>query len=267
MKIEIIIPAYNCSKTLNRTLASLEAQTDEYFTVHVIDDCSIENLSPIVESHNKLNIRMTRNEKNLGCGMSRQVGIDNTDADYIAFLDSDDVLMPYAVEMWRSMASVSPDTDIFHSYFMEQIVVDDKAALRLHEDGHTWCHGKLYKVSFIRKWDIRNSPEVKYADDSYFNSICTELGKYAEIPLIMYLWTNNTSSITRDPNGSFKKDGAFDFIHAMRLSVEFVKSKGVTKLKYAQNTINNLNNLFNKLDDASKAEFDLLISEIENFVK
>ena len=73
MKIEIIIPAYNCTKTLHRTLSSLECQTDTDFLVHVVDDCSTEDLSHIIDMHKTLNIRVTRNKKNLGCGMTRQV--------------------------------------------------------------------------------------------------------------------------------------------------------------------------------------------------
>ena len=41
--INVIIPAYNCSKTLGRTLASLVAQTDQNFEVIIIDDGSIDN--------------------------------------------------------------------------------------------------------------------------------------------------------------------------------------------------------------------------------
>lgn len=262
MKLEIIIPAYNCSATLHRTLSSLEAQTDDNFSVHIVDDCSSEDLSLIVKQHNRLNIKLTRNVQNLGCGMSRQVGLDLTDVDYIAFLDSDDMLMPYTVETWRNMALGAPDVDVFHSYFLEQTILDGAPSMILHKDGHTWCHGKLYKTSFIKKWDIRNSPEVKYADDSYFNSMCTELGQYAEIPIAMYLWTNNLSSITRSSNILFQKNAFGDFVHAMRLSVQFVKSKGVKELKYINNTIKNIEKFIDNADEYSKNEFQSLLMEV-----
>lgn len=253
MVIEIIIPAYNCSKTLNKTLSSLECQTDSNFLVHVIDDNSTEDLSSIISSHQTLNIRTTKNKTNLGCGMTRQVGIDNTTADYIAFLDSDDVLMPYSVEVWRKMAENNKDIDVFHSYFYEQ----KNDEILLHQNGFTWCHGKLYKVNFIKKWDIRNNPEVKLADDSYFNSICFELGKMNVIQLPMYFWIDNKNSITRSGKETFQYK-IYDFVHAMKLSVMFVKDKGIEKINHITNTINNIELCVSMFDEKTKAEYEQL---------
>ena len=262
MKIEIIIPAYNCTKTLHRTLSSLECQTDVNFLVHVIDDCSTEDLSSIIDLHKTLNIRVTRNEKNLGCGMTRQVGIDNTAADYIAFLDSDDVLMPYTVETWRRMAISNPDIDLFHSFFYEQC----NKSLLLREHGYTWCHGKLYKVEFIKKWGIRNNPEVKLADDSFFNSMCTELGKVGVISIPMYMWLNNAQSITRsgDTKYQFK---LLDFIHAMKIAIEFLKSKGVKEVIHMQVTLANIQSAYDKFNDEILNEYNELISLLEEMKK
>ena len=52
--IDIIIPAYNCSQTLNRTLGSLVAQTDSNFKVIIVDDCSTENIKPIIDRYNSV---------------------------------------------------------------------------------------------------------------------------------------------------------------------------------------------------------------------
>lgn len=236
MTIEIIIPAYNCRKTLNKTLHSLQTQTDMNFSVHIIDDFSTEVISDIVSQHSNLNIRLSRNPKNLGCGMTRQVGIDKTTADYIAFLDSDDMLMPYAVERWRAIAEKSPEVDLFQSYFYEQL----DCGLKLVKNNAIWCHGKLYKVNFLRKNNIRNSPEVLYADDSFFNSMCTELGICHVNTIPLYLWCNNQASITRETSSPYHDGKVADFLKAMRLSTEFVRSKGVlipTHLPYTMDTI------------------------------
>lgn len=235
--INVIIPAYNCYSTLGRTLSSLVAQTDTNFEVIIIDDYSTEDIKSIVDDYtNKLNIIYIRNEQNLGCGMTRQVGIDNATQKFITFLDSDDMFMPYTVETFNSIIEANPDIEYLHSYFYEQIVINNNPAIFLWKDNYTACHGKLYNVELIKKYGIRNSPLVKWADDSFFNSMCSELMNMSVIGVPTVLWTNNKNSIIR--RHDIKRDAAIkeDFLNAMLLSAEFVlKQKG--HIDHLQNTI------------------------------
>ena len=235
--INVIIPAYNCYSTLGRTLSSLVAQTDTNFEVIIIDDCSTEDIKSIIDDYtNKLNIIYIRNEQNLGCGMTRQVGIDNATQKFITFLDSDDMFMPYTVETFNSIIEANPDTEYLHSYFYEQIVINNNPAIFLWKDNYTVCHGKLYNVELIKKYGIRNSPLVKWADDSFFNSMCSELMNMNIIGVPTVLWTNNKNSIMRRQDT--ERDAAIkeDFLNAMLLSAEFVlKQKG--HIDHLQNTI------------------------------
>ena len=235
--INVIIPAYNCRTTLGRTLSSLVAQTDPNFEVIVVDDCSTEDLKSIVDDYtNKLNIIYIRNEQNLGCGMSRQVGIDNATQKFITFLDSDDMFMPYTIETFNSIIEANPDTEYLHSYFYEQIVIDNNPAIYLWKDNYTACHGKLYNVELIKKYGIRNSPLVKWADDSFFNSMCSELMSMSIINVPTVLWTNNKNSIMRRQDIERDASVKEDFLNAMLLSAEFVlKQKG--HIDHLQNTI------------------------------
>ena len=269
--IDIIIPAYNCKETLFKTLSSLETQTDNNFNVIIVDDCSTEDLLPIInKKQSQLNIKYIRKEKNEGCGMARQTGIDNATSDYITFLDADDILMPYAVEVFNSMIEVN-DFDIYHSYFYEQANIDNTPMLILHKDGYTWCHGKLYKRSFINKYGIKNSPKVKYADDSYFNSMCTELGSISVIPIGMYLWMNNSNSITRNKNGLFRETALSDFINAMKLSVEFVSQyKDIDEVQHLKQTIPHIQsgykNMYGSLSNDEKIKTDKILKEFYNLI-
>ena len=235
--INVIIPAYNCRTTLDRTLSSLIAQTDPNFEVIVVDDCSTEDIKSIVDDYtNKLNIIYIRNEQNLGCGMSRQVGIDNATQKFITFLDSDDMFMPYTIETFNSIIEANPDTEYLHSYFYEQIVIDNNPAIYLWKDNYTACHGKLYNVELIKKYGIRNSPLVKWADDSFFNSMCSELMNMSIINVPTVLWTNNKNSIMRRQDVERDASVKEDFLNAMLLSAEFVlKQKG--HIDHLQNTI------------------------------
>lgn len=233
--INVIIPAYNCRSTLGRTLASLVAQTDTNFEVIIVDDCSTEDIKPIVDDYaNKLNIIYIRNEQNLGCGMTRQVGIDNATQKFITFLDSDDMFMPYTVETFNSIIETNPETEYLHSSFYEQVIIDGNPALFLWKDNYTACHGKLYNIDLIKKYNIRNSPEVKWADDSFFNSMCSELMSMSTINIPTVLWVNNKNSIIRRQDSVRDREKMNDFLNAMLLSAEFVlKHKGyIDHLQY-----------------------------------
>ena len=235
--INVIIPAYNCRTTLGRTFSSLVAQTDPNFEVIIVDDCSTEDIKSIVDDYrDKLSIVYIRNEQNLGCGMSRQVGIDNATQKFITFLDSDDMFMPYTIETFNSIIEANPDTEYLHSYFYEQIVIDNNPAIYLWKDNYTACHGKLYNVELIKKYGIRNSPLVKWADDSFFNSMCSELMNMSIINVPTVLWTNNKNSIMRRQDIERDASVKEDFLNAMLLSAEFVlKQKG--HIDHLQNTI------------------------------
>lgn len=238
--INVIIPAYNCRSTLGRTLSSLVAQTDTDFEVIVVDDCSTEDIKSIVDDYtNKLNIIYIRNEQNLGCGMSRQVGIDNAIQKFITFLDSDDMFMPYTVETFNSIISLNPEIEYLHSYFYEQVLLDNSPALYLHEDNYTACHGKLYNIELIKKLGIKNSPLVKYADDSFFNSMCSELMKMSIIKIPTVLWTNNKNSIMRREDPIRDATKREDFLNAMILSSQFVMEKK-GRVDHLQNTVSSI---------------------------
>lgn len=242
--IDVIIPAYNCSKTLDRTLGSLIAQTDSDFKVTIVDDCSTEDIKSIIDCYTtKLNISYIRNEHNLGCGMSRQVGIDNTSCDYFCFLDSDDVFMPYAVETFNATIKAKPNLELLHTYFYEKTIVDGVPALLLKKDGFTWCHGKIYNRKLVEKYGIKNDPEVKWADDSFFNSMCSELMKMDVVEIPTMVWVNNYDSVSRKVNKYRDKNIVKDFLVGLRKSVELVLQYK-DEIDHLEHTIDVLMNQF-----------------------
>lgn len=260
--IDIIIPAYNCAKTLDRTLGSLIAQTDKDFLITIVDDCSTEDIKPIIDDYTtKLNIVYIRNEQNLGCGMSRQVGIDNTTCDYFCFLDSDDAFMPYAVEAFNSTIKVNPNLELLHTYFYEKTTIDGIPALMLRKDGYTWCHGKLYNRKLVTKYGIKNDPEVKWADDSFFNSMCSELMKMDIVGIPTMVWCNNNESITRRSDTNRDKNVVKDFLKGLDKSVRLVLQYK-DEIEHLEHTINHLTSRFD-LDEEELAMLNDIIKLTE----
>lgn len=214
--IDVIIPAYNCEKTLDRTLSSFVCQTDKDFKIYLIDDCSTQDIKTIVDRYNNLlDITYIRNEHNVGCGMSRQVGIDNSHSNYFMFCDSDDIVMPYIVNVFNRTVKYHENVDLVKTSFYMQDLRDNDHRLFEISSNLTWCHGILYSRKLFNDFNIKNlSQYTKWGDDNYINIITSTLSRNTiVVPLYTYIWMqDNQSSITNDATQTVK-DKAHDITY------------------------------------------------------
>lgn len=218
--VDIIIPAYNCSKTLPKTLASIAAQTKvEKCIVTIVDDCSTEDLKPIIKLfrenfHLKINyIKLNQNLKYPG--LVRQVGLNNSNAPYILFVDSDDFLDPRAVELANTEMRQS-NSDVIVSHFYRED--ENKQWQLMDETQTTWLHGNFYKRSFLEKNEIKFS--AGYNEDGGFNTQCYLLAeKTSKLSTPIYYWCHNEKSLTRSEECFSEKYGK-DFLSTLIFAYE-----------------------------------------------
>lgn len=194
--VDIIIPAHDCSKTLPRALGSIVAQTkSEKCIVTVVDDCSTEDLKPIIDSFKKyIKINYIRLKENLKYpGLVRQVGLNNSMAPFVMFLDADDMLEPTAVA-FANNEMLKSDRDVIIGYFLRQ---DEKGNLTpMTEKDTTWLHGNIYRRSFLQKNAIQFP--TGYNEDGAFNTQCYMLSdKIGILKQPIAYWMHNENSITR----------------------------------------------------------------------
>lgn len=94
--ISIIIPIYNAEKYIEETLRSVLNQTYKNWECIIVNDGSTDNTPNIIDEWIKKDERFKIfHKKNEGLSMTRNFGIARANADYVAFLDSDDVWMPH----------------------------------------------------------------------------------------------------------------------------------------------------------------------------
>ena len=93
-KVSMIVPVYNSEKYLKEALDCLVNQTLKDIEIIIVDDCSLDNSSLIIKDYMSRysNIKYHRNDKNMGPGYSRNIGIDMASGEYIGFMDSDDLI-------------------------------------------------------------------------------------------------------------------------------------------------------------------------------
>jgi glycosyltransferase involved in cell wall biosynthesis len=96
--VSIILPTYNRSKLLRRSIVSVLAQTYKNFELLVVDDASTDHTKDIVESFDDERIHYICHDTNLGGGAARNTGISKAKGNYISFQDSDDEWLPEKLE-------------------------------------------------------------------------------------------------------------------------------------------------------------------------
>ena len=92
--ISIIVPFNNGKRYLKKCLENLKEIKYDNFEVILIDDFSEDNSEEIVKKYKKdLNIKYYyTNEKTLGVGNARNLGIEKANGKYIMFVDVDDTI-------------------------------------------------------------------------------------------------------------------------------------------------------------------------------
>ena len=95
--VSIITPCYNAEKYIAETIKSVRNQTYQNWEMLICDDCSTDNSAEIIKEFcTKDNrIKYLKTDYNTGGpSMPRNIAINNSVGDYIAFLDADDVWLP-----------------------------------------------------------------------------------------------------------------------------------------------------------------------------
>ena len=98
--ISVVIPAYNAGQFLDETLESVLSQTYENWECIIVNDGSTDNTESVAKKwcEKDSRFRLT-NKENGGLSSVRNWGIKESKAEYIAFLDADDILTPDSLEV------------------------------------------------------------------------------------------------------------------------------------------------------------------------
>ena len=97
--VSIIIPVYNTEKTLYRCIDSALAQTYPNCEIVIVDDGSPDNAGVIADNYAQQhkNVRVVH-KQNAGLAEARRSGVNEAKGEYVIHLDSDDELLPDAVD-------------------------------------------------------------------------------------------------------------------------------------------------------------------------
>lgn len=198
--LDIIIPEYNGEKYIFNLLDSISSQKNIDFSeigIIIVDDCSDDKIQKYkFKKYPKLNITFLVNETNVGPGLSRQHGIDESKADFVTFMDCDDEFYDDTSFAKMVVFIKEHEPNIAKGSFAEEMP-DGKLRIYGPTDATQFLHGMFFKRQFLVDNNYRFDDRIRVAEDSYFTTIVLSDTPANLFNHIVYLWKYNKKSLVR----------------------------------------------------------------------
>lgn len=193
-RVSVIIPSYNSAVFLSETLESVLAQTHPADEILVVDDGSMDNTEQVAARYSP---RVTYiRQSNKGVSAARNLGIEQSQCEWVCFLDADDVWHPNKLARQLEDVRINPETLFsFTGYYL----FGNKSGICLLDDTlHKWDSRREFLVPTVTILPssamVRRSAAVRFPcwatineDSIYFNDLA-EIGRFTCLnePLVGY---------------------------------------------------------------------------------
>ena len=214
MKLSLIIPVYNTSKYLRKCLDSVINQTYQNLEIICINDGSSDDSLDILNEYAEKDKRMkVIDKKNEGVSATRNMGLNIASGDLIAFVDSDDAIVPDMYEiMIKNMIKFDALMSVCDVYRIREnkiydygkndletfLVEDPISDFLLDLNLQYVIANKVFKKSLIGK--IRFSEELANSEDRLFlYEIYKKKPKVVKYNAPKYIYYLNSESASGRP--------------------------------------------------------------------
>ncbi len=240
-KISIIVPVFNAENAIERCINSIINQTIiSKIEIIFVNDGSTDNSESIIKKYQKKykDTIVLVNQKNSGPSVARNKGLSIAKGQYIGFVDADDYISFDMYEKMLNLIESEEDIDLVLTGRFDVINGKEKSLINeslvtgmsLHDDPNvlfkmsTFVWDKLYKLSIIKKFNLKFPENLSYAEDFYFLTLYKYYSKKIGVikePLYYYI-TQSNGSITNTCNERW-----YDIINALSEINNFFISEGI----------------------------------------
>lgn len=115
--VSIIMPSWNTGRFIAESIQCVLHQTYENWELLIVDDCSQDNTDEVVSPYLcDKRIKYFKNDHNIGAALSRNRALTESQGEWIAFLDSDDLWLPKKLEKQISFMEKGGYVLSYHEY-------------------------------------------------------------------------------------------------------------------------------------------------------
>lgn len=278
--LDIIIPQYKENDNVIRPLLdSIKNQININFNdinLTIVNDGSDTFVSDELLNSYPFKINYIKNKENNGPGVTRQIGLDNTNDKYIMFMDADDCLASN-ISLFIILSCIKDaKPNLIITNIVQDIFVNNEKKYKIKKGKDTlpWLHGKIYNREIINKYDVKFHNNLRYFEDSYF-TICymSALNDDDIITLDFdcYWWKDNDNSITRkNRKYGYVIEEFKDFFYCPFYAYEYLKdSKYPYTIEYMIKAICGIHQYLNSKifnDDELKDKKTFYETELNKFI-
>ena len=181
-KISIIVPVYKVEQYLPRCIDSILAQTFTDFELLLIDDGSPDRSGEICDEYALKDSRIrVFHKENGGVSSARNMGLDNAKGEWIAFVDSDDVVTSaYLMDMFNAIGSNTQFVLSNYCSFnidssvavLKDVFLEKEEIVRYFIENKIFVlsapYSKLYNLDIIRRYLLRFPIGIHMGEDAIF---------------------------------------------------------------------------------------------------
>ena len=268
--VSIIVPVYDIEEYLVECIESILAQTWKHFEIILVDDGSTDSSGKMCDEYaEKYNCIFVIHKKNGGLSSARNAGIDVARGNYLAFIDSDDVVHPdYLRELVNIVEKENADLVACDfcvgtscqwgetSEIKYDIRRDEDVLERMNDNDVvvTVAWNKLYHAKFFKEYNLRY-PEGKIHEDMFLTpQILHCTNKMVITNQKLYFYRQRKNSIM---NSSFSIK-QLDSLEAIEFRIAlFTKwDKKELQLKEYESYIRKAIELYRKMKNGEEEEYE-----------
>lgn len=226
--LSVIIPIYNAEKYLRPCLDSVLRSSYPHFELILVNDGSTDGSLAVCEEYAARDSRIRLfSQENGGVSSARNKGIDESQGEWLIFIDADDLISPdflgpvareglqsadfllfdFAAAEGQLDTGIPDAKGIFYSKGqMTQLLQRALVPKQLVENGNVnfnSSNARAFKKSIIDRYHIRFAPDISFGEDKLFNleyQMRAESCRYLPYPVYFYRFHEDSLSHRYTPD-------------------------------------------------------------------